>query len=159
MTFTINGISSNDEKHIKLNSIISLYSDKRTLDVKVGRYEQQFADQESFFGVIPGDYKCAVFFYNEEIIDKWIVIYKDYVIALTEEENNQLVSMFNKRYIMRDSSYLFEQFDTFDVYGDSDDFIVANILPFEILLDNKEVIRLSTDKVDVIDTFFWGVIG
>ena len=87
------------------------------------------------------------------------MIYKDYVIALTEEENNQLVSMFNKRYIMRDSSYLFEQFDTFDVYGDSDDFIVANILPFEILLDNKEVIRLSTDKVDVIDTFFWGVIG
>lgn len=155
----INGISSNDEKHIKLNSIISLYSDKRTLDVKVGRYEQQFADQESFFGVIPGDYKCAVFFYNEEIIDKWIVIYKDYVIALTEEENNQLVSMFNKRYIMRDSSYLFEQFDTFDVYGDSDDFIVANILPFEILLDNKEVIRLSTDKVDVIDTFFWGLLG
>lgn len=154
----INDISSNDEKHIKLNSVISIYSDKRTLDVKAGRYEQKFADQESFLGVIPGDYKCATFFYNEEIVDKWIVIYQDYVIALTEEENNQLVSLFTKRYITRDSSYLFEQFDTFDVYGDSDDFIVANILPFEILLDNDEVIRLSTDKVDDIELFFVGLL-
>ena len=145
----IQKINSDEKIHKELNRDISLYSNRRTLIVKSGRYEQKFRDWEGFAGVTPGKFRSAVFFTNEEV-NRRILIYGDYAIALTEDEDNTLTNFFDKSYFWSDIPRDFLE-------DEENEDPTENILPFEMLLDNDEVITLPTIKVDVIDEYFAGL--